>query len=152
CALLPRQADATGGTAYPQVLTLLRQPVGQDDLLILVLEEHATSRTLRQIARGEFQSSFPVRVSAAIGDVQVRPAQQFRGRSQQFIAGGPAQDFERQLVDSSHIESGVAELPCTRDVLVQGGDLRVELAGEIARECRQDNARRNAVRQYRSIR
>src|SRR5699024_9931727 len=150
--LWPPRADATGRTVHPQRFTLLRQPVGLYDLLILVLEEHAISCTVRQVTLGELQSSIPIRISAAIRDVQMRPYQQFRGRPQQFITDGPAQDFERQLVNSSHIESGVAELPCTRDVLVQGGDLRVELAGEIARECRQDNARRNAVRQYRSIR
>src|SRR5699024_5527399 len=58
---------------------------------------------------------------------------------------------ERQLVDSSHIESGVAELPCTRHVLVQSRDLRVELTCEIARECRQDDTWLNTIGRCRGL-
>src|SRR5699024_10754494 len=74
--LLPRQPNATRWALHPQILTLLRQPVGQNDLFVLVLKEHTIMRPLRQILGSRLERAVPVRIVTPVLDPQVGSAQE----------------------------------------------------------------------------
>src|SRR5699024_9303254 len=138
--LLPRQPNATRWALHPQILTLLRQPVGQNDLFVLVLKEHTIMRPLRQILGSRLERAVPVRIVTPVLDPQVGSAQERWASLRESVAGGSPQHFDCQLVDTGHIEPRVAQLARPRNRTVQGRHLGIQLTGEIPGERRQHNA------------
>src|SRR5699024_12227802 len=76
--LLPRQPNATRGAPHAQIVALLRQSVGQNNLFVLVLKEHSTTRPLRQVVGSRLESAVPIRIVAPILNAQVRSTQERR--------------------------------------------------------------------------